>query len=250
MLTVSPVSAASCRQIGRASWTRSSRAVVAPASRSTPTPRRYLPRSVGLLDEPVRLQGGDQPERRALVDAELAGDLGDPGLADPGQDLEDGERPVDGLDAGATVSACRVDLRGLAHGRRLAQRCCVSQTAFRPAQRQSDPRHTDRPSMSQPPLATSGDAIGTRRRLRPHPLLPGPARHRARRVRLPGRARRQHPREPAVRRPADGPVLHAHRLRDARDRRTRTRCARTSRRWPRSSTWTSSCGRPGRRTGR
>ena len=45
MLTVSPVSCASRRQIGRASWTTSSRAVVAPASRSRPTPRRYLPRS-------------------------------------------------------------------------------------------------------------------------------------------------------------------------------------------------------------
>ena len=35
-----------------------------------------------LLDEPVRLERRHQPERRALVDAELAGDLGDPGLAD------------------------------------------------------------------------------------------------------------------------------------------------------------------------
>ena len=93
MLTVSPVSAASWRQTGRASWTTSSRAVVAPASRSRPTPRRYLPRSLDLLDQAVRLQGGDQPERRALVDAELGGDLGDPGLADPGQHLEDASAP-------------------------------------------------------------------------------------------------------------------------------------------------------------
>ena len=98
MLTVSPVSAASWRQTGRASCTRSSRAVVAPASRSTPDAEAVLPRSLGLLDEPVRLERGDQPERRALVDAELAGDLGDPGLADPGQHLQDGQRPVDGLD--------------------------------------------------------------------------------------------------------------------------------------------------------
>ena len=40
MFTVSPVSAASCRQTGRASVTTSSRAVVAPASRRLPTPSR------------------------------------------------------------------------------------------------------------------------------------------------------------------------------------------------------------------
>jgi hypothetical protein len=45
MLTVSLVSAASWRTRGRASCTRSSREVVAPARRSNPTPSRYLPRS-------------------------------------------------------------------------------------------------------------------------------------------------------------------------------------------------------------
>ena len=76
MFTVSPVSAASCRQIGRASWTRSSRAVVAPASRSSRRRGGTTP-VAGLLDEAVHLQGGHQPERRRLVDAELGGDLGD-----------------------------------------------------------------------------------------------------------------------------------------------------------------------------
>ncbi len=55
---------------------------------------------------------------------------------------------------------------------------------------------------------------GTRRRLRPHAGLPRPARDR--RTRSPAflvRARRQHPREPAVRRPRQRPVLHADRLR-------------------------------------
>ena len=88
-----------------------------------------------------------------------------------------------------------------------------------------------------------------RRRLRPHPRLPGPARHRARRVRLPGRARRQHRREPAVRRPAHRPVLHAHRLRrlptgDTADER----CAPASPRSPREFEMAFESGTPARRT--
>ena len=73
---------------------------------------------------------------------------------------------------------------------------------------------------SPPPARTT-----TGRRVRPHPLLPRPSRHRPRRVRLPRRAGRQHRREPAVRRPPDRPVLHAHRLR-RRDRRGRRGAAR------------------------
>ena len=49
---------------------------------------------VDLLDQPVRLQGDEQPERRGLVDAEPLGDLGDAGLAVARQQLEDRERPV------------------------------------------------------------------------------------------------------------------------------------------------------------
>ena len=48
-----------------------------------------------------------------------------------------------------------------------------------------------------------------------HPRLPRPARDRARRLRVPVRARRQHHGEPAVLRPPQRPVLHAHRLLDA-----------------------------------
>ena len=72
MLTVSPVSAASCRHTGRASVTRSSRAVVAPASRRFPTPSRYSPPVPVLLDQAVRLRGGEQSERGGLVHAEPA----------------------------------------------------------------------------------------------------------------------------------------------------------------------------------
>ena len=79
-----------------------------------------------------------------------------------------------------------------------------------------------------------------RRRLRPRPRLPRPAR--ASCTRSPAflmRARRQHHGEPAVRRPAQRPVLHAHRLRGRTARPTADeRCAPTSPRSPRSSRWT------------
>ena len=97
MLTVSPVSAASWRVTGRASLTTSSRAVVAPARRRLPTPEAVAAAVVDLLDEPVDLQGRQQPERRGLVDAEAAGDLGHAGLALAGEELEDRDRPVDRL---------------------------------------------------------------------------------------------------------------------------------------------------------
>ncbi len=64
------------------------------------------------------------------------------------------------------------------------------------------------------------------------------------------RARRQHHGEPAVRRPAGRPVLHADRLRGRLARHGRHAARRTSRPPRRSSRWTSSCGRPRRRTAR
>ena len=57
---------------------------------------------LGLLDQPALLEGRDQPERGALVHADLAGDRGDAGLAGAGQDVEDGQRPLDRLHAGRT----------------------------------------------------------------------------------------------------------------------------------------------------
>ena len=68
-----------------------------------------------LLDHAVRLERGDQPERGALVHAELAGDLGDAGLAEPGQDAQDGERPVDRLDRCRSLAACRSPWATVAH---------------------------------------------------------------------------------------------------------------------------------------
>jgi hypothetical protein len=50
----------------------------------------------------------------------------------------------------------------------------------------------------------------------PDPLLPRPARHRRQGLRLPVRARLQHPRRPAVRRPGDRSVLHARGVRRRR----------------------------------
>ena len=64
-----------------------------------------LAAALDLLDEAVRLQGGDQPERRALVHPELGGDLGDAGLAGAGEDLQDRQRPVDRLDTGAAAAS-------------------------------------------------------------------------------------------------------------------------------------------------
>ena len=226
--------------------------MVAPARRSTPTPRRYLPRSLGLLDEPVLLERGDQPEGGALVDAELGGDLGDAGLADPGQDLEDAQRAVDGLDAGATVGACRVDLRGLPHGRRLAHPLLRIADCVSPSATTRPLRPTHRQALDDAaPSRTSGDATapaGDFVLVLSCPDRPGIVHAVSGFLR---RARRQHPREPAVRRPAVGPVLHADRLRDARRRRTsdalRADFAPVADRVRR---WSSSCGRPGRRTGR
>ena len=93
-----PVAAASGRQIGRASCTTSSRAVVAPASRSTPTPRRYLPRSSFCSTMPCCSSVATSRNAVLLWTPALAGDLGDTGLAEPREEREDGQRPVDGLD--------------------------------------------------------------------------------------------------------------------------------------------------------
>jgi hypothetical protein len=62
-------------------------------------PEAVLAAPLDLLDEPVLLQRGHEPEGRALVHVERCGDLGDPRLAGAGEDLEDLQRPVDGLDA-------------------------------------------------------------------------------------------------------------------------------------------------------
>ena len=81
-------------------------------------------------------------------------------------------------------------------------------------------------------------------RLHPDPVLPRPPRHRARRVRLPARARRQHRGSGAVQRPRHRPVLHAGalRLRPAHARRTLRDATRSSS--PRASAWTGSCTPP------
>ena len=57
-----------------------------------------LPAVLGLLDEVVRLERGDQPERRALVDSSSAAISVTPASPEPGEDLQDRQRPVDGLD--------------------------------------------------------------------------------------------------------------------------------------------------------
>ncbi len=116
MLTVSPVSAASLRQIGRASCTTSSRARRGTGQPEQAHAQAVLAAVLGLLDEPRALEGRDQPERGALVDAELGGDLGDPGLAGAGQHLHDRHRPVDRLDPVA-APASPSGLRAVAHGR-------------------------------------------------------------------------------------------------------------------------------------
>ena len=104
MLTVSPVSAASPLQIGPRLLHD-----VEPGGGGAGQPEQADAEAVlaavgGLLDQPVPLEGADQPEGGALVHAELGRHLGDPDLAAPGQDLEDGDRPIDGLDAPAVAS--------------------------------------------------------------------------------------------------------------------------------------------------
>ncbi len=70
-----------------------------------------LPASLDLLDEAVLLEGGDQPEGRALVDLERRRDLGDAGLAGAGEDLEDPQRPVDRLDPAGRLRGRRCSWR-------------------------------------------------------------------------------------------------------------------------------------------
>ena len=71
-----------------------------------------------LLDEAVRLEGRQQPERRGLVDAELARDLGDAGLAVTGEQLEDGQRAVHRLHGGCRPGRLP---SGIAGGRELTR---------------------------------------------------------------------------------------------------------------------------------
>jgi hypothetical protein len=71
-----------------------------------------------LLDQVAGLQGGDQPECRRLVHADLDGDVGDPHLALAGQDLQHRHGPVDRLDRGGLRAAGSGPLvgRAVAHG--------------------------------------------------------------------------------------------------------------------------------------
>ena len=169
MLTVSPVSAASCRQTagppgrGRAGpwWRR-------PAGGC----RRRAGTCRGRRS--ARPGGGASSvatSRNAvlLCTPELGGDLGDPGLAGAGQHLEDGQRPVDGLDAGAAGASPRSPLR---HEPTLAQQLLRIADAFRRRNDAARPEYDRRCTDGAPTDA---------RRLRPHPLLPRPSRHRARR---------------------------------------------------------------------
>ncbi len=214
MLTVSPSRSPGRDTTGRASCTTSSRAVVAPARRSTPTPRRYFPRSAVCSTSRWASSVAGEPERRALVDAELGGELGDAGLAEAGQALQDGERTVDRLDTGATLGR---DGRVVAHVATLAGVGCVSQNVI-----PQDATHL-RSGAPMPPSATPPEA----RPAVPSSDSPAGSPWGDFVLRLvcpdrPGivhavsglarRARRQHRREPAVRRRSGGPFLHADRL--------------------------------------
>ena len=129
-----------------------------------------------LLDQAVGLQRGDQPERRALVHAELDGDLGDPRLAEPGQDLQDREGPVDRLDRCRRLTGARVG-QLLLMTDPSADACCVSQNVSLLTQRTDA---STRRAMRQRALTDQATSS--------YPRLPRPARHRARGDGLPGRA--------------------------------------------------------------
>ena len=144
-----------------------------------------MPRSSFCSTMPWDSSVRDQPERRALVHPELDGDLGDPGLAEPGQDAQDGERPVDRLDAG-----CRRLAVGVAHSAdrsatvlRITE--CVSVDATRSSDREYKDAMTDATRDVRRSPSTCPDRPGIVH------AVSGSAR----------RARRQHPGEPAVRRP-------------------------------------------------
>src|SRR5206468_1729738 len=76
---------------------------------------------LGLLHELVGLQGGDEPERGALVDAQLHRDLRDAGLPESRQDPEDGQRPVDGLDTAVGLPAVAHRATVAPHALRIAR---------------------------------------------------------------------------------------------------------------------------------
>ena len=213
MLTVSPVAAASCRQTGLASWTTSSRAAVAPASLSTPAPRRYLPRSP--VCSTRRCPSSVATSRNAVLlctpsSPAISVTPASPIRASTSRIVS--ARSTD-CTPGATPSLGPGPLllgRG-GHDRDtsaevVAYRRLRSVDATRNRLRSARGRER---SMTAGGTAIRDRAVG---RLRPGPLLPGPSRDRARGQRLPRRARRQHPGEPAVRRPPLGTVLHAHRL--------------------------------------
>ena len=101
MLTVSPVSAASplADRPGLLHDVEPSRGGA--GQPEEPDAQAVLAAVGGLLDEPVGLERADQAEGGALVHPELGRHLGDPDLAAPGQHLEDGDGPIDRLDAAA-----------------------------------------------------------------------------------------------------------------------------------------------------
>ena len=100
-----------------------------------------------LLDHAVRLQRRHQPERGALVHAQLAGDLGDAGLPQPCEDAQDGQCPVDGLDARSGLGGRG---GGVRHSPTVAHLCCVSQYVSRLTQR-SRPEYN--PGMTAAPAS-------------------------------------------------------------------------------------------------
>ena len=62
-----------------------------------PKPRRYFPRSLGLLDQFAVLECAEQPEGGRLVHADLGGHFADTGLTATGEDLEHAHGAIDRL---------------------------------------------------------------------------------------------------------------------------------------------------------
>jgi len=81
----------------------SSWALLARASRDTAKPSRYLPRSETCSTNPRASSTAVSRDTVDFVYADLLGDLGDPRLAHPGQDLQDQQRAIDRLYGGGRV---------------------------------------------------------------------------------------------------------------------------------------------------